>query len=108
MISLFVRGEMSECIGLHGFYSQVLDVYRTIIMFAGKPKGQPCILKDIHFLPSVWCIIFAVFAELSSQMKHYQVKLSNLLCPLLRCEFLRSMLVIKGTRIFKLSTVLKT
>ncbi len=61
MISLFVRGEMSECIGLHGFYSQVLDVYRTIIMFAGTPKGQPCILKDINFLPSVWCIIFAVF-----------------------------------------------
>lgn len=61
MISLFVRGEMSECIGLHGFYSQVLDVYRTIIMFAGTPKGQPCILKDIHFLLSVWCIIFAVF-----------------------------------------------
>lgn len=61
MISLFVRGEMSECIGLHGFYSQVLDVYQTIIMFAGTPKGQPCILKDVHFLPSDWCAIFAVF-----------------------------------------------
>lgn len=40
MISVFDRGEMSECIGLHGFYSKVLDVYRTIIMFAGSPKGS--------------------------------------------------------------------
>lgn len=101
-------GEMSECIGLHSFYSQVLVVHWTIIMFAGTPKGQPCILKDINFLPSVWCITFAVFAELFSQMQHYQVKLSDLLGPSLRCELLRSMLVTKGTRIFKLSTVLKT
>lgn len=65
----------------------------------------------MHYLCCIWifgCKSIKSNAALSGQAFRLVLFHFVVFNPLLHCEFLRSMLVIKGTRIFKLSTVMKT